>query len=95
MLLLIRGDLPGRRDAGLIWAREYTAFLVGEAGFRRSIVDRSLYWLRGPSGRAAIFAGVHVDDCASAVRDPELGDAFNRKWCERFGGTTSEVACNG
>ena len=90
MLYFIRGNAPGRRDAGQIWGKVYTQFLIGE-GFVQSVVDRRVFYLKGANGRAIITTGVHVDDCISSVRDRAAGDAFNLRWCARFGGSTSPM----
>jgi hypothetical protein len=45
MLLRIRGNLPGRQEAGVTWNKEYTRFLVDECGFTKSVVDRQVFYL--------------------------------------------------
>ena len=67
-LYFIRGNAPGRRDAGQIWGKVYTQFLIGE-GFVQSAVDRRVFYLKSANGRAIITTGVHVDDCISSARD--------------------------
>ena len=42
MLLHIVGNVPGLQNAGVMWAEEFTAFLLGFA-FTQSIVDRRLF----------------------------------------------------
>ena len=42
MILQIVGNLPGLQNAGVIWAEEFTSFLLG-FGFKQSNVDRRLF----------------------------------------------------
>jgi hypothetical protein len=88
MLFCIQGNLPGRRDAGQIWGKVYTSFMLSQ-GFRQSDVDRKVFYIKGK-----ITAGIHVDDCVSSVRDAAAGAAFHEAWCERFGGKTEALAFN-
>jgi hypothetical protein len=46
MLFYISGNMPGRRDGGLIWDREYTPFLV-DFGMTQCLTDRRLFYMRG------------------------------------------------
>ena len=93
MLFRVVENLPGRRDAGLIWGREYGEFMRSE-GFVASVVDRRVYYLREKKGKLQITTGVHVDDCISSVRDPGAGARFMDRWCARFGGSRAPRALN-
>jgi hypothetical protein len=44
-LVYIRGNVPGRRDAGKIWDQVYTKFLL-DYGFQQSVVDRRMFYLK-------------------------------------------------
>ena len=94
MLFFIRGNLPGRRDAGQIWGKVFTSFLLRE-GFTQSVVDRRVFFLRGePGKKAKIITGVHVDDCLTCVRDHAAGEKYLSNWRARFGGKASAVTLN-
>ena len=93
MLFRVLGNLPGRRDAGNIWGREYGEFMRSE-GFVASVVDRRVYYLRAKKGKLQITTGVHVDDCISSVRDPRAGESFMDRWCARFGGSRAARTLN-
>jgi hypothetical protein len=51
-VLRIRGNVPGRQDAGVIWGKAYTDFLTSKCGLTQSIVDRRLFY---KSARADSF----------------------------------------
>jgi hypothetical protein len=44
-LFYIRGNVPGRCDAGKIWDQVYTKFLL-DYGLQQSLVDRCMFYLR-------------------------------------------------
>ena len=53
-------NIPGRRDAGRIWAQHYDRFLHRQ-GFTQSIVDLRVFVKHLPHGKVFIVA-VYVDD---------------------------------
>ena len=67
--LRITGNMPGRKDAGAIWARRYDGFLK-RIGMRQSVVDRRLFVLS--TDRGTLFAYIHVDDTRLTFDNPEL-----------------------
>jgi hypothetical protein len=53
-------NIPGRRDAGRIWAAHYDRFLRRQ-GFEQSIVELRLFYKHLPNGKLLLVA-VYVDD---------------------------------
>ena len=70
MLLQVAGNVPGLQNAGVTWAEESIAFLLG-FGFKQSIVDRRLFYLHDKSG-PMLMAGTFVDDCKLVVQSETM-----------------------
>jgi hypothetical protein len=94
MVFYIPGNLPGIRDAGVIWDREYTGFLLSE-GFTQSVVDRRVFYkffpdppdkgaLPLPGGGSIIVIGVVVDDSWFTSTNSRLLGEFMTRWGARF-----------
>jgi len=82
MYLFMRGNFPGRRDAGPNWQRRYDAFLI-RIGMRQSIVDRRLF-VR-VDGIDILLLLIHVDDTKLWFNRPEVRTAFLATWAAEFG----------
>ena len=67
--------MPGLQNAGVMWAEEFTAFLLG-FGFTQSIVDRRLFYLDDKSG-LLLMAGTFVDDFTLVVQSEAMAAALN------------------
>ena len=80
--LRITGNMPGRKDAGAIWARRYDGFLK-RIGMRQGVVDRRLFVLSTDQG--TLFAHIHVDDTRLTFDNPELRQWFMTNWATEFG----------
>jgi hypothetical protein len=94
MIFHITGNLPGIRDAGVIWDREYTGFLLSE-GFTQSVVDRRVFFKFSPDapdkgakplpgGGSIIVVGVVVDDSWFTSTNSKLLKDFMGRWSSRF-----------
>mmetsp|Transcript_4068 Transcript_4068/g.9683 ORF Transcript_4068/g.9683 Transcript_4068/m.9683 type:complete len:381 (-) Transcript_4068:53-1195(-) len=83
MILQVVGSVPGLQNAGVIWAEESTAFLLG-FGLTQSIVDRRLFYLHGKSG-LLLVVGTSVDDC-KLVQPETMAAAFNGAWKKKYRG---------
>ena len=77
----VTGNVPGRRDAGLIFSDFYTKWLLDE-GFTQCITDRKVFIKR--SGGQLIVIGVYVDDNLMLYSEGPLWDAFIKAWSARF-----------
>ena len=74
----IVSNVPGLQNAGVMWAEEFTAFLLG-FGFTQSTVDRRLFYLHGKVG-FLVMAGTFVDDYKPVVPSGAMAAAFNGAW---------------
>ena len=81
--LRIIGNMPGRKDAGVIWARRYDEFLTQKCGMKQSFVDRRLFILSGKDG--ILLAHVHVDDTRLTFTSDHMRAWFLRLWDAEFG----------
>ena len=75
MVLHITGNVPGLQNAGVMWAEEFTAFLLG-FGFAKFIADRRLFYLHDKP-RLLVMAGTFVDDFKLVVQSETKAAAFN------------------
>ena len=75
MLFQIAGNVPGLQNAGVMWAEEFTAFLLG-FGFTQSAVDRRLFYLHDKT-EFIFMAGTFADDCKLVVQSEAMAAAFN------------------
>ena len=82
MVLQIAGIAPGLQNAGVMWAEEFTAFLLG-FGFTQSIVDRHLFYLYDNSG-LLVMAGTFVDDFKLVVQYGAMAAAVDEAWKEKY-----------
>ena len=80
--LRITGNMPGRKDAGAIWAKRYDAFLK-KIGMRQSVVDRRLFVIKSEEG--TLFAHIHVDDTRLTFDDRRMRAWFLKLWSIEFG----------
>jgi hypothetical protein len=98
MLFHIPGNLPGIKDAGLIWEREYTSFLKSE-GFYQSVADRRLFVKHSPEapdqgakplpgGGSLLALAVVVDDTWITSTNSKLFAEFMEKWGKHFESST-------
>ena len=78
MALLVARDVPGLLNAGVMWAGEFTRFLL-ELDFTQTIVDRRLFFMSDEEGRAVLL-GTFVDDCNLVVRSESLAAGSNEEW---------------
>jgi hypothetical protein len=99
MVFYIPGNLPGIRDAGVIWDREYTGFLLSE-GFTQSIVDRRLFYKHSPDppdegarplpgGGSILIVAVVVDDSWFTSTNSRMLTDLLARWSARFKASTS------
>ena len=79
--LRILGNMPGRKDAGAIWARRYDSFLLG-IGMRQSVVDRRLFIIATDEG--TLMAHIHVDDTRLTFTNRRMRAWFMEKWSAEF-----------
>ena len=75
-------NIPGRRDAGRIWAEHYDRFLFAQ-GFTQSIVELRLFYKHLPDGKIFIV-GVYVDDNWTVCDDDVEWERFLAAWREAF-----------
>ena len=75
--------MPGRKDAGVIWAKRYDEFLINKCGMRQSVVDRRLFALVDSDG--TLLAHVHVDDTRLTFTSLKKREWFLRLWDAEFG----------
>ena len=75
-------NIPGRRDAGRIWAEHYDRFLLAQ-GFTQSIVELRLFYKHLPDGKIFIV-GVYVDDNWTLCDDDAEWDRFLSDWRAAF-----------
>ena len=66
MVLRVVGNVPGLQKAWVMWAKEFTGFLL-DFGFTRSITDRRLFHLTDKSG-LLLIAGTFVEHCRAVVQ---------------------------
>jgi hypothetical protein len=90
MVLYIRGNLPGRQDAGAIWSDSNTAFM-GECGLTQSAVDRQVFYKLRDRSRLQLAIGTHVDDNIIISCNAVFRERFIRQWEGRYGGKTSAL----
>lgn len=77
----VTGNIPGRRDAGLIFSDFYTKWLLDE-GFTQCLTDRKVFVKRLDD--QVIIVGVYVDDNLMLYSTGLLWDAFIKSWSDRF-----------
>ena len=82
MVFRIDGNLPGRQEAGAIFSRRYTEFLL-EFGFTQSVVDRRVFFLFDPE-RLLLCVGVFVDDNKVLIESEVMAAAFRARWALEF-----------
>jgi len=75
-------NIPGRRDAGRIWAQHYDSFLRRQ-GFTQSIVNLRVFVKHLPHGKLFIVA-VYVDDNWTVCDDDSEWDRFHTAWKLEF-----------
>ena len=75
-------NIPGRRDAGRIWAAHYDRFLLAQ-GFTQSIVELRLFYKHLPGGKLFVV-GVYVDDNWTVCDDDAEWDRFLVAWRAAF-----------
>jgi transposase InsO family protein len=77
----LKRSLYGLKQAGRIWAKLFSEFLLAW-GMVRSSLDVCLYTYT--SGKSILFVLVYVDDCLAADNDPELRARFVKDVAARF-----------
>jgi hypothetical protein len=75
-------NIPGRRDAGRIWALHYDRFLRTQ-GFTQSIVDLRVFFKHLPGGKIFVVA-VYVDDNWTVCDDDNAWASFHAAWKLEF-----------
>ena len=75
MALRIVGNVSGLQNAGVMWAEEYPAFLLG-FWFTQFIMDRRQFYLHVKSG-LLLMAGTFVDNYKLVVQFETMAAAFN------------------
>jgi hypothetical protein len=83
MYFEVKGNMPGRQEAGRIWGDEYTTFLVEVCGLTQSIVDRRLFFKIGENEEKLLVA-VYVDDSWRIGTNDRIAQAFDTNWSSRF-----------
>ena len=76
------GNMPGLREAGATWTREYHKFMLA-LGMIQSVADRRIYFKTDESG--ILVAGVHVDDNFLVSDSPSLASQFDEAWTKEYG----------
>ena len=82
MLLQIVGNVPGLQNAGVMWAEELTAFLLGFE-FTQSIVDRRLFYLHDEKGSCS-WPALLWTTASSWCIPRRRSAAFNEAWRKRY-----------
>jgi hypothetical protein len=95
-VLKIQGNVPGRQDAGVIWGKAYTDFLVKDCGLKQSAVDRRLFYRHGP-GTELLLVCVYVDDNLIVANDSKVLEKFEIAFSQRYpdslaGGLAADVS---
>jgi len=76
------GNMPGRQDAGRVWAKAYSEKLE-QWGFKASIVDTRLFYKADSEGKL-MLVGVFVDDNFMISQSPGLTAEFQANWRESY-----------
>ena len=82
-------NIPGRRDAGRIWAEHYDRFLRRQ-GFTQSIVELRLFYKHLPNGKIFLVA-VYVDDNWTVCDDDAAWAVFHEAWKLEFDESSNVV----
>ena len=82
-------NIPGRRDAGRIWAAHYDRFLRDQ-GFTQSIVELRLFYKHLPQGKIFLVA-VYVDDNWTVCDDDGAWESFHAAWKLEFDESSNVV----
>jgi hypothetical protein len=82
MYYRILKNIPGRRDAGRIWAEHYDRFLRKQ-GFSQSLVELRLFYKHLP-GDKIFLIGVYVDDNWTVCDDDAAWASFHAAWKLEF-----------
>jgi hypothetical protein len=80
-LLLITGNMPGRKDAGRIWQHRFDKFLTSW-GLRQLVTDRRVWIRRTPDG--ILILHDHVDDTRMTWTGYTIGSLFYVAWAIEF-----------
>ena len=75
-------NAPGLKNAGVMWAVEFTRFLK-RFGFNQPYVDRRLFYMYGEESRA-LLQGKFVGDYKLVVQSEPLAARFKREWKKKF-----------
>ena len=86
-MLLIKGNMPGRSDAGRIWQRCFDLFLRGY-GLRQLLSDRRV-WVQS-SERGDIIVHDHVDDSRLTTTTDAARSHFHAAWARAFNESPEE-----
>ena len=76
MVLQVIGNVLGLQNTSVMWAEEFTSFLLG-IGLTQSIVDRRLFYRHNKSG-LLLMAGTFVDDLKLVVQSETKAAAFTK-----------------
>jgi hypothetical protein len=80
--LYIKGNMPGRCDAGRIWQTRFDRFILGY-GMHRLNVDLRVFTMISATG--VIFLHDHVDDTRITTTSSEARRHFHTAWALEFG----------
>ena len=79
--LLIKGNMPGRCDAGRIWQQRFDTFLRG-FGLTQLLTDRRVWIRHTPAGQLILHD--HVDDTRITASCAAVREEFHRAWAAEF-----------
>ena len=79
--LLIKGNMPGRCDAGRIWQQRFDTFLRG-FGLKQLLTDRRVWIKHTPAGRLILHD--HVDDTRITASCAAVREEFHAAWAAEF-----------
>ena len=82
MALQVAGNVMELQNTGVMWAEEFTAFIL-EFRFTQSIVDRRLFYLPNKAG-LLLMVGTSVGVCKLVVQSGAMAAAFNKAWEKRY-----------
>ena len=79
-VIFVRGNMPGRRDAGKIWQVAYDKFLKG-FGLIQCSYDPRVFYLVASDG--TIIAAIHVDDSRLTFKG-KIIERYRAAWAKEF-----------
>ena len=77
----VGGNMPGLREAGATWAREYDKFMCA-LDMIQSVADRRIYFKTDAPG--ILVVGVHVDDNFQIATSTSFASQFDAAWTKAY-----------